>query len=132
MTFPSCNEFVAVLGRSLTEGDTVAPETLVAAEQRLGITLPEAVAAFYRQAGAAPELQEHDTLRAPEALEVDDGFLVFMDENQNVVEWGIRLLPDVATHPEVWQRPNDQPTWHRECMTFIEFIVKRLAWTRGV
>jgi hypothetical protein len=55
----------------------------------LGFVLPTAVVAFYQLAGAAPEFQEHDTLRLPEALDAEDGFLVFMEENQHVVDWGI-------------------------------------------
>jgi hypothetical protein len=83
--------------------------------------------------GAAPEFQEHDTLRAPEALEIEDGFLVFMEENENVVDWGIPVPLGVAPDPAVWQRVNgEEPAWYAEEMTFSEFVVRRLAFTRGV
>lgn len=131
-TFPNRAQLLTVLGRHLTADDAISSERLVVAEQRLGIVLAPVVVAFYRSAGAAPEFQEHDTLRAPEALDVDSEFVVFMEENQNVVAWGIPVgaaTPD----PLVWQRVDgEQPAWYPEEMTFSEFVVKRLAFTRGL
>jgi hypothetical protein len=132
MHFEYSEKLFTVLGRSIGSSDAVEPERIRGAEKRLGVVLPEAVASFYREAGAAREFQEHDTLLSLEALEVEEGFIVFMKENQNVVHWGIRMPPAEVTDPEVWQRVNgSRPAWHPEEMTFSEFVVVRVAFTRG-
>jgi hypothetical protein len=132
MSFPYRQQIMDVLGRDLTRGDSVSRERLEVAEDRLGISLPAAMADFYLHCGAAPELQEHDRLRDPEALSIEDSYLVFMEENQRVVDWGVRLTDTTAADPEVWQRVNgDRAEWYSEDVTFSVFIVKRLAFTRG-
>lgn len=132
MTFPHRKLLERLLARALEEGDGVSPERLSAANARLGFDLPPAVVDFYRLAGSAPELQVHNRLREPEALTVEDGYLVFMEENQRVVDWGLRLPLDGAD-PEVWQRVNgDEPAWYSEAMPFSIFLVKNLAWTLGI
>lgn len=132
MTFPHRKLLERLLARALEEGDGVSPERLSAAKARLGFELPPVVVDFYRLAGSAPELQVHNRLREPEALTVEDGYLVFMEENQRVVDWGLRLPLDGAD-PEVWQRVNgDEPAWYSETTPFSVFLVKNLAWTLGI
>lgn len=125
-------QLAMVLGRELRDADRIARERLTTAERRLGFTFPALVAEFYVRAGAAPELQEHNRLREPEGLQLEDGFLVFMEENQNVVDWAMRL--PLEADPIVWQRINggDDEEWYSEEMPFSAFIVKNLAFTRGV
>ena len=120
------------LGRELGPGDEIPRERLATAEHRLGFPLPEVMADFYMRAGGAPEFQAHSSLRAPEALEVEAGFLIFMEENQRVVDWGIPLPVDSDRDPIVWQCVNcDPPEFYSEEMPFSEFIVRILAFTRG-
>ena len=121
-----------VLGRTLTAADAISPTRLDDCEARLGFALPDRMRALYLTAGAAPELQVHNSLRMPETLQVEDGYLIFMEENQNVVDWGIRV-PSADSDPEVWQRVNaDPPEYHSENKTFSAFIVGNLAFVRGV
>ena len=65
-----------ILQRKLEAIDGVPIGRLTLAEQRLGLSLPEVLADFYTVAGAAPELQAHNSLRQPEDLEIEDSFLV--------------------------------------------------------
>ena len=133
MTFRHRRLLERLLARGLERDDGVSHTRLSTAATRLGLALPPVVADFYRLAGAAPELQEHNRLRDPEALTVEDCYLVFMEENQRVVDWGLRLPVGGEADPEVWQRVNgDEPEWHAEGMPFSEFIVKNLAWTLGI
>ena len=133
VTFPHRQLLERLLARALEEGDGVSPERLSAAKARLGFELPTVVVDFYRLAGSTPELQVHNRLREPEALTVEDGYLVFMEENQRVVDWGLGLPIGEQADPEVWQRVNgDEPAWYSETMPFSEFIVKNLAWTLGI
>jgi hypothetical protein len=56
-----------------------------------------------------------------------------MEEHQNVVDWGVLVPLGAAPDPAVWQRVNgDQRAWYPEEMTFSEFVVRRLSFTRGV
>ena len=122
-----------VLGRALSAADAIAPARLDTAERRLGFPLPASMRDLYLSAGAAPEFQAHNALRTPETLDVEDGFLLFMEENQNVVDWGIRVPIDLESDPEVWQRVNgDQPEYYSEDTPFSVFIIQNLAFTRGV
>jgi hypothetical protein len=95
--------------------------------------MPGALRDYFRLAGEARENREHNRLLPPEELVVEDGCLVFMEENQSVVDWGIPVAQAGKADPEVWQRVNgDAPEWHSEDMRFSEFILKNLAWQRGV
>jgi len=133
VTFPHRQLLERLLARALEHDDGVSPERLSAAKARLGFELPSVVVDFYRLAGNAPELQVHNRLRDPEALTVEDGYLVFMEENQRVVDWGLRLPLDGEADPEVWQRVNgDEPAWYSETTSFSVFLVKNLAWTLGI
>jgi hypothetical protein len=122
-----------VFGRSVVRADGVPELRIRTAEKRLGFPLPGAMRDYLGLAGLARENREHDRLYRPEDLLVEDGFLVFMEENQEVVHWGIPLSHLSRANPAVWQRVNsEEPEWFSEQMAFSEFIVKNLAWQRGV
>ena len=77
------------LGRPLKSDDKVPEEELLAAERRLGLRIPKALADFYRCAGrAADRTSVFNKLLPPAELAVQSGKLVFMEENQAVVLWG--------------------------------------------
>jgi hypothetical protein len=64
-----------------------------------------------------------------EGLVIEDDHLLFMEENQAVVHWGIPLSQKRRADPEVWQGVNgDAARWYPEEMTFATFILKNLAW----
>lgn len=126
-------ELTRLFGRLLTPKDGFPEARLRRAEQRLGLALPGAMRDFYRLAGAAPETRAHNILYAPELLELDQGHLVFMVENQDVVDWGIPRRFLRRSDPIVWQRVSgDKPRWYSERMVFSVFMVKNLAWQRGM
>ena len=122
-----------LIGRPLITRDGVAEQRLKQAEKRLGIALPAAMRDYYVVAGAAIENREHNQLYTPEELVVEEGRLLFMEENQAVVHWGVPLRSKRRADPEVWQRVNgDKAEWYSEHMAFSVFIVKNLAWQRGI
>ena len=113
--------------------DAIPEARVRRAEKRLGFSLPSALRDYLRLAGEAKENREHNRLLSPEALVVEDGYLVFMEENQSVVDWGIPLALARQADPVVWQCVNgDAPKWYSEKMCFSEFILRNLAWQRGV
>jgi hypothetical protein len=122
-----------IFGRPLSPRDATPEARLRRAEKRLGFSLPAALRDYLRLAGQAKENREHNWLLSPEALVVEDGYLVFMEENQSVVDWGIPRALARKADPTVWQRVNgDAPKWYSEKMCFSEFILANLAWQRGV
>jgi hypothetical protein len=124
---------LTILGRPLNARDRVLESRLRRAEKRLSIALPPAVREFYSVAGAAREVREHNRLLHPEELVIEQGCLVFMEENQAVVHWGVPLRLKRRADPRVWQRAHgEKRRWYSEKMAFSEFILKNLAWQRGV
>ena len=122
-----------IFGRPLITRDGLPEQRLRRAEKRLGMPLPAAMRDYYCVAGAASENREHNRLFTPEELFLEEGRLLFMEENQAVVHWGVPLRSKRRADPEVWQRVNgDKAEWHSEQMAFSAFILKNLAWQRGV
>ncbi|MDQ3803467.1 MAG: hypothetical protein M3416_06505 [Acidobacteriota bacterium] len=122
------------LGRKPVPSDGSSDAELDEAEGRLGSRLPAAVRRYYRVAGNLVELNHaHNLLFAPSDLHMCEGFLIFMEENQAVVHWGIRAGELTEDDPDVWQRVNVvPPEWYSEEMTFSEFIVRTLDWQAGL
>jgi hypothetical protein len=120
-----------IFERDLSGHDGTSAALLANCERRIGRRLPPAVREFYLLAGEASETREHNHLIEAGDLSIEDGYLVFMHENQDVVSWGVRV-PFDADDPEVWQCVNgDWPEWHSEEIPFSDFIVRNLAWQHG-
>ncbi len=99
------------------------------AEGRLGLRLPVALRAYYRLAGEAEINTLHNQLLPPEDLEVQEGHLLFMDENQGVVSWGVRVKDLGAPDPVVQQRNNTPPCrWFSERKRFTAFLTSLFRW----
>ena len=82
------------------------------AEARLGIKLPSSLKCFYLTVGAVPELcSTHNIIFGPDDLDFEDGYLIFMDENQSVVSWGIKKGDLMKADPVIWQRNNASDEW---------------------
>ena len=118
------------LDRSLCKNDSVSVKEISKAEKRLGKKLPLALREYYRVAGNAEDLNTiHNHLYSIDNLEVDGDYLVFMDENQSVVSWGIRIEDLGKENPTVWQRNNTPPVeWFSEEKSFVAFMESMLEW----
>ncbi|WP_406288395.1 SMI1/KNR4 family protein [Embleya sp. NBC_00896] len=83
--------FAADRGASIEAGDGYDAADLDASAARLGITLPAALRELYELVGRRGDLtSNHDVLLPPDKLYVEDGVLVFREENQGVAWWGVR------------------------------------------
>ncbi|UYQ61944.1 SMI1/KNR4 family protein [Streptomyces peucetius] len=69
--------------RPPARGDEFGPEEIAAAEQRLGLRLPGALARLYERVGRHEPTNRQDRLLSPDRLVTDDGVLVFRVENQH-------------------------------------------------
>lgn len=89
---------------------------------------------YYLAAGEANRLNRaHNILFRPEELRFEQNYLIFMEENQAVVHWGIAMSDLAHPDPAVWQRVNgDSPEWYSEEMDFSTFIAKNLLWQAGI
>ncbi|MHC5538950.1 SMI1/KNR4 family protein, partial [Singulisphaera rosea] len=120
----------ATLARPLTPGDGEPEANIAGAEDRLGLKLPPALRAYYRLAGRFDQFNRaHNRLLRPEEWTVDGGKLVFLEENQCVVFWGVEASRSPDDDPPVYQGPNDleQPTeWYLEHGTCSEFLLVTL------
>lgn len=127
-----CADVLArIFGRGLKPEDRIQEGDILEAETRLGAALPSTLRAFYLMAGAAEETRRHNRLLLPDDLVVDGARVVFMEENQGVVDWGVPLRK--GRDPVVWQRVEEDPSkWYSERMRFSRFILENLAWQRGV
>jgi hypothetical protein len=97
----------ALLGQPLKPEDGWSPDTLAHLNLE-GVRLPEALRAYYLVAGNERRLNHSfNRLLALEDVFVEAGRLVFMEENQNVVYWGVSgddanpmVEQGVNLHPE--------------------------------
>jgi hypothetical protein len=117
------------LGRKLNRSDGVSQARLVAAERRLGCKIPKPLGAFYSVAGRARDFTDrHDHFRRPDEWTLEAGKLVFLEENQAVVLYGVdtRLA---APDPPVVMASNAEPyVWHKVCARCSEFLCVMVHW----
>jgi hypothetical protein len=123
-----------ILERDVLEADGVSEEAFAQAESRLGLRLPVALREYFLIAGNADDANRmHNVLFRLDEFFIEDGFLVFMEENQAVVHWGIPVDRLDEPDPDVWQRVNGpEPVWYSEELPFSSFMMKNLAWQAGL
>jgi hypothetical protein len=122
----------AVFGAHRPE-DRMSDPILNAAELRLGLRLPLAVRALYSVTGSSKAIhRSHNELVAPERIYVGGDHLVFYEENQAGVVWGIPLSRLGAEDPPVDQGQPDlgSSTWtfYPEFRSVSEFACAQGAW----
>jgi hypothetical protein len=122
-----------LLGRSLVPGDGLKVSQIASAERRLELKLPLAMKAYYQVAGRLPVNVEHNRLYPPQRLRIEDGKLVFMEENQRVAYWALDISRRHGSDPVVYQTTNQRKLlWYSERLVFSNFILKMWRWQRSV
>src|SRR5262249_38986158 len=88
-------------GYPLTQVAGFASEVLAAAQKRLGVQVPAALRDYYSVAGRERRFSAcHHRLLPPQQWAIDQQRLIFMEENQGVVCWGVSTRnPDVDDPP---------------------------------
>jgi hypothetical protein len=130
MFFRSFKSFVnKFLQRELTPKDGISENVITKSESTLEHRFPESLRQLYLTIGNVSELFSiHNKLSSPDQVEIDHDYLIFMDENQNVVSWGFNL-EEIENHdPIVWQRNNTENKWYSEELTLIEFLDSMFNW----
>jgi hypothetical protein len=119
-----------LLGRPLRPTDAVDPHAIAKAEQALDLAAPQALREFYLLAGNAHDfLTVYDQFLPPADWSVQEGKLVFVEENQDVVRYGVDCGLGAGDDPPVWiTTTGDATEWHRVCDSCSEFIAAMLVW----
>src|SRR5262245_18525524 len=114
------------VGYQLTAEDGTPASDIHSAEQRLGNAVPDALRSYYLVAGAERNFNiVHNHLLPPADWSIDQGKLIFMEENQVVVVWGVKATGEPGANPPVYQgvNANDELIyWYKEqdrCSVFL-------------
>lgn len=130
-------EIFATFGYPLTAGKGVPTAVLEAAERRLGVRVPAALRDYYAVAGRERRFNTSlNRLLPPSRWEVDRKRLIFMDENQYVVRWGVSIRNPDSEDPPVSQAiPDEELIWqpeHRRCSVFLAVMLHYQAVSDGM
>jgi hypothetical protein len=125
--------FKTLLGRNLKQGDGFDARELAQCEKRLKLKLPKAFREYYEFAGKLPVNTEHNILYDPQRLTICNGKLLFMEENQRVVFWGLHAQEPNQADPQVFQAINSEPIqWFSQEKPFSVFILSMWRWLKGL
>ena len=126
----TCKSFVSkYLSRPWAIEDGVPKASVDSAATNLGILIPGALRDFYISVGAVEDLcSVHNHILRPEALGMEEGYLVFADENQSVVSWGISKADLRRSDPQIWQRNNNSEEWYAEEKSLLQFLTSMFDW----
>lgn len=121
------------IGRLPANGDGVPEFKVRKAELKLGFKIPDSLRVYYLLAGQLDELnQANNRLMRPEQLQLDESGLMFMEEEQDVVQWFIPRPELSRSDPQVWQLVNSaQPESYEEGMSVSQFLVAVFDWQAG-
>ncbi|MCE9545807.1 MAG: hypothetical protein K8T25_09865 [Planctomycetia bacterium] len=115
-------------GYPLTPRTAIPSKQIAKAEKRLGMRVPKALRDYYLIAGRERRFnQPYCRLLAPNKWFVDKQHLIFMEEYQNVLWWGVSLRNPRSDDPQISQGLNLEPiSWHSErckCSVFLTFML---------
>jgi hypothetical protein len=118
------------LNREVNDFDKILEDQISIAEQNLGFELPKSLIDYYRTLGNCSELNNYQNrILELDKIFIEDGFLIFAEENQNVVYWGIKIETLEEIDPIVWQiRSEETLEFYSEDKTFTEFITELFKW----
>jgi len=120
----------AKLGFPLSAKDGIPTAQLTKAENKLGVSLPHALRDYYLVAGKEKVLNHSfNRLCPPNDWEIHSGKLIFFEENQTVVVWGVPVLDKISHDPMIYQCPmadGELGKWYSEqsrCSDFLKFMI---------
>jgi hypothetical protein len=92
--------------------------------------VPLALREFYRAVGGCDELMEAENFFwDPDELEIDGDFLLFLDEENEAVNWGFQASALDEVDPIVWRRVNGETAeWSTEEAHFTLFVDDMFDW----
>ncbi len=124
----SYRDVFRTLGYSLRPKDEYGEGELAEAADRLNLRLPRSLREYFLVAGREARFNQlHNRLRTPAKWSINADQLVFMEENQWVVFWGVPATSDLVEDCPVFQGVNKKPIdWrmeHDSCFTFLKLMI---------
>lgn len=93
------------------------------------LQIPLVLREFFNAVGSCEELMEaYHFFWDPEELEVEDGYLLFLEDEDEAYTWGMRADQVDVPDPIVWRRNNAKGSWTSEEGTFSEFVLDMFDW----
>ncbi len=102
MTPPELAELFATIDRPPIATDGIPEVDIIAAEQRLGVRLPEVLRTFFHLVGNHRLNRVYNHLSRIGSLDIDRRMVQFYAENQGVEVWGVRATKARRVNPAVY------------------------------
>jgi len=94
-----------------------------------GVQLPTALEDLYLAVGAVEDIMEaYYFLWDADELELEDGYLLFMEDEDERYTWGIPATSLDVPDPLVWRRTNAKGSWAPMDATVSEYLLDYFAW----
>ncbi|MCE9528478.1 MAG: hypothetical protein K8R36_20740 [Planctomycetales bacterium] len=115
-------------GYPLKPSHALPASVISKAEKRLGIKVCPALRDYYLVAGRERRFNQcHNHLLPPTEWRLEKKLLLFLEENQWVVFWGVPIANPQTKDPPVYTAVNDEPlVWHREHTRTSGFLAHML------
>ncbi|MEB7503755.1 hypothetical protein [Arthrobacter koreensis] len=92
-------------------------------------SIPLVLREFYLSLGNCEDLMEaYHFFWDPDELELEDGFLLFLEDEDEKFTWGFRADQLDVPDPIVWRRNNARGEWQSEEGTFSEYVFDMFEW----
>lgn len=109
--------------------DGLSPAELDEALAGHDFTIPLVLREFYLALGGCEDLMEaFYFFWDPEELEIEDGYLLFLEDEDEEYTWGIRADQLNIPDPIVHRRHNGRNSWQSEEGTFSEYVFDMFEW----
>ncbi|MCC3272599.1 hypothetical protein MUK71_13290 [Arthrobacter zhangbolii] len=91
--------------------------------------IPLVLREFYLALGGCEDLMEaFHFFWDPDELEIEDGYLLFLEDEDEKFVWGIREDQLDVPDPIVWRRNNARGDWQSEEGTLSEYVLDMFEW----
>lgn len=117
-----------ILGRKIELSEGTSEDAILAAEKKLGVKLPDALRYFYTSVGKIALFTDaFEFFAQPKQIYIKANKLVFLEENQAMLSWGIDLDEIAKPDAKVYQSPNAGDTeknviWYPETLPLSQFL----------
>lgn len=117
-----------ILGRRIETSEGIDVQSIDVAEKKLNVKFPEALKDFYLTVGKISLFTDaFEFFAKPKQIYIKANKLVFLEENQAVLSWGIDLKDLTKNAVPVYHSPNigdseSEVIWYREALPLPQFL----------
>lgn len=126
------SQFIEMLGSGPEAADGLGEEVVEAKLAQRGLHVPTALFDYYAVAGFHWINTKQNRFRPIDELDWYEDWLVFMDDEQGIVSWGIHREDLSSPDPVVWQGVlGEEIDWFQENSTLSRFLMEMWRETVG-